>query len=448
MSTEKTPLFRDLNAEDPEPEVTEIESLCMNCHADGMTRLLLTKIPHYKEVVVMSFSCNECGYQNNELQSGGQVSARGIKLTLTVEEANDLNRQVVRSDYTSVKIVELDFEIPSKSQKGDVTTVEGVIDRAIAGLEQDQVQRRIDHPEVAKQLDDFIEKLRQLKRIDKPFTLVLEDISGNTHIENPNAPHIDPNCRIVYFNRTKENNHDLGLFSHDEINGKQDGLLHPIAEDEYPLEDFEAGDVMQFKTNCNNCGSPCDTNMKLTSIPHFKEVVIMATVCDYCGHRTNEVKSSGGIEETGLKVEITIKEKIDLSRDVLKSETCSLSIPELEFEVGSYALGGRFTTVEGIIMAVKEQLGDPQRSHMLGDSTDRDKAEKLECFLKKIDEIIECKRQVTLILDDPAGNSYIQSLGDDDAPDDRLKITRYERNFEQNEELGLNDMKVENYSED
>lgn len=120
----------------------------------------------------MSFSCNECGYQNNELQSGGQVSARGIKLTLTVEEANDLNRQVVRSDYTSVKIVELDFEIPSKSQKGDVTTVEGVIDRAIAGLEQDQVQRRIDHPEVAKQLDDFIEKLRQLKRIDTPFTLV------------------------------------------------------------------------------------------------------------------------------------------------------------------------------------------------------------------------------------------------------------------------------------
>lgn len=44
----------------------------------------------------------------------------------------------------------------------------------------------------------------------------------------------------------------------------------------------------------------------------------MATVCDYCGHRTNEVKSSGGIEETGLKVEIIIKEKIDLSRDVLK----------------------------------------------------------------------------------------------------------------------------------
>lgn len=28
------PLFRDLNPDDPEPEATEIESLCMNCHAN------------------------------------------------------------------------------------------------------------------------------------------------------------------------------------------------------------------------------------------------------------------------------------------------------------------------------------------------------------------------------------------------------------------------------
>lgn len=27
------PLFRDLNADDPDPEATELESLCMNCHA-------------------------------------------------------------------------------------------------------------------------------------------------------------------------------------------------------------------------------------------------------------------------------------------------------------------------------------------------------------------------------------------------------------------------------
>lgn len=34
MSEEKKPIFRELNADDPDPEATEIESLCMNCHAN------------------------------------------------------------------------------------------------------------------------------------------------------------------------------------------------------------------------------------------------------------------------------------------------------------------------------------------------------------------------------------------------------------------------------
>lgn len=54
----------------------------------------------------------------------------------------------------------------------------------------------------------------------------------------------------------------------------------------------------------------------------------------------------------------------------------------------------------------------------------------------------------TLILDDPAGNSFVQSLFDDYKDDKNLEISRYTRSFEQNEELGLNDMKVENYEED
>ena len=30
-----------------------------------------------------------------------------------------------------------------------------------------------------------------------------------------------------------------------------------------------------------------------SAIPHFKEVIVMATNCDACGERTNEVKSGG-----------------------------------------------------------------------------------------------------------------------------------------------------------
>lgn len=104
----------------------------------------------------------------------------------------------------------------------------------------------------------------------------------------------------------------------------------------------------------------------------------MATVCDYCGHKTNEVKSGGGMEDKGKKIVLKVTDSSDLSRDVLKvasffhfdkfptclykravsfqSETCSLTIPELELEMGCHALSGRFTTLEGLLRNVFEQV--------------------------------------------------------------------------------------------
>jgi len=53
----------------------------------------------------------------------------------------------------------------------------------------------------------------------------------------------------------------------------------------------------------------------------------------------------------------------------------------------------------------------------------------------------------TLILDDPLANSYLQNLYAPD-PDPNMTIEFYDRSWEQNEELGLNDIKVENYAAD
>lgn len=66
-------------------------------------------------------------------------------------------------------------------------------------------------------------------------------------------------------------------------------------------------------------------------------------------------------------------------------------------------------------------------------------------FVDELDNIVTGKKPVTLILDDPTGNSYVQSLSDDGTLDDKLKITKYTRSYEQDEELGINDMKTENY---
>lgn len=336
----------------------------------------------------MSFSCDHCGFANNEIQPGGEIAEKGCRVILHVKSVKDLNRRVVKSDNSSVRIEELDFEIPAKTQKGEVTTIEGIIDRAVRGLEQDQVLRRIQHPDAAQKIDEFIGELNQLKLVEKPFTLKLEDISGNCFIENPHAPHTDPSSTVQYFVRTTEQNHELGIFSQAELNdspkmsskaSESKSLLKPIEEGAWPLEELH-GEVLQFSTMCHKCGSACDTNMKLTSIPHFKDVVIMATVCDRCGYKTNEVKSGGGIELQGVRIEVHIKNKDDMSRDVLKSETCDLRIPELDCEVGCSALGGRFTTVEGILVAMKNQLAE--NSAMFHDSEDLEVKKQMERYFQ------------------------------------------------------------------
>ncbi|XP_006890869.1 PREDICTED: zinc finger protein ZPR1 [Elephantulus edwardii] len=421
-------LFRPISAEDEEQQPTEIESLCMNCYRNGMTRLLLTKVPFFREIIVSSFSCEHCGWNNTEIQSAGRIQDQGVRYTLTVRTQEDLNREVVKTDSATTRIPELDFEIPAFSQKGALTTVEGLISRAISGLEQDQPTRRASEETIAERIDEFIVKLKALKQVASPFTLIIDDPSGNSFVENPFAPQKDDALVITHYNRTSKQEEMLGLQAE--------------APEEKSQEEDLRNEVLQFNTNCPECNAPAQTNMKLVQIPHFKEVIIMATNCENCGHRTNEVKSGGAVEPLGTRITLHITDPSDMTRDLLKSETCSVEIPELEFELGMAVLGGKFTTLEGLLQDIRELV--TKNPFTLGDSSSPGQAEKLQEFTQKLDQIIEGNMKAHFIMDDPAGNSYLQNVY---APeeDPEMKVERYKRTFDQNEELGLNDMKTEGY---
>ncbi|XP_018535099.1 zinc finger protein ZPR1 [Lates calcarifer] len=429
-------VFKDISAEDDDWQPTEIESLCMNCYQNGMTRMLLTRIPFFKEIIVSSFSCGNCGWSNTEIQSAGRIQEQGVCYTLKVKTRQDLNREVVKADSATTRIPELDFEIPPFTQKGSLSTIEGLLDRAVAGLEQDQPVRRATDPEVAERIDEFIQKLRKLKDVENEFTLVIEDPAGNSFIENPLAPQKDEALTLSRFKRTVQQDMQLGLRADDDLDEE------PAGND---LETMR-NEVLVFNTNCPECNAPASTNMKLVQIPHFKEVVIMATNCDSCGHRTNEVKSGGATEEFGTKITLHITDTSDMTRDVLKSETCSVIIPELEFELGMAALGGKFTTLEGLLKDIKDLIVS-KNPFICGDSCVTDRVQKLSEFGEKIDKIIAGEMDVHVVLDDPAGNSYLQNVYAPD-PDPEMTAEKYTRSFEQNEDLGLNDMKTEGYQEE
>lgn len=453
---ELQPIYVDLASESDDPHVTVVASLCMSCDKMGTTRLLMTRIPHYKDVILTSFECDYCGNKNTGFQLG-QVQEQGVTYELYLENEDDLSRQVVRSGHATVSVPEVQLEIPGNTDKGEVTTVEGILRRTIEELNQDQSARRMEQREVADQIDDFIDKILGLLTLNEAFTLIVDDPSGNSFVENPLAPHVDPQLKKKVYKRTPEQNTQLGLSEDDVVEKKLDSVSEEIekkdtSKDEVltkkkDKEDAEniKDEVLVFSTLCDRCSVPTKTNMKIVKIPYFKEVIIMAMHCESCGHRTNEVKSGTGVSDLGKRITLKITDPTDLARDVLKSETCELSIPELDFCVGGGLIGGKFTTLEGLLMNIREDL--ESNPFLMGDSIEKNRKVLVDKLLDDLEMVIKGNLMVTFIMDDPAGNSYLQNVY---APDDdpEMTIEEYERTFEQNEELGLNDMKTENYTDD
>ena len=99
----------------------------------------------------------------------------------------------------------------------------------------------------------------------------------------------------------------------------------------------------------------------------------------------------------------------------------------MEIDTG-YSGSGRYTTVEGLIENIKDDL--MKNPFIDGDSAANNVRAKVVKVVEQLNNVIG----LTLSLDDPCGNSYVESA---------TNVEYYERTFEQNEQLGLNDIKTD-----
>jgi zinc finger protein len=78
----------------------------------------------------------------------------------------------------------------------------------------------------------------------------------------------------------------------------------------------------------------------------------------------------------------------------------------------------------------------------VGDSAEVDQKSNFEKFLDTLQNVKDGKvLPFTMIFDDPMSSCFIQNPNHPE-PDPLVKVTVYERTFEQNEDLGINDMVV------
>ncbi|KAK9159614.1 hypothetical protein Syun_005955 [Stephania yunnanensis] len=441
------------------PPLHQIESLCMRCGENGITRLLLTRIPHFREIVLMAFECPHCNERNNEVQFAGELQPRGCCCTLKVPVGDQemLNRQVVKSESASIKIPELDFEIPPEAQRGTLSTVEGILVRAADELQALQDERKKVDPHTAEALDHFLLKLKSCAVGDAPFTFILDDPAGNSFIENLFAPALDPSLIIKFYERTPEQTASLGFLvdSSSREPASQSGTqevpeereLVPAGGNGAPhgsvgatachraiaqgnTEEFAntlfrysaPEEVMTFPSTCGACAA--------------RYVIVMASSCDACGYRNSELKAGGEVPVKGKRIIVHVQSKEDLNRD---SDHASVKIPEIDLELTSGTLGGLVTTVEGLITKISENL-DRVHGFEFGDSIEGWKKSKWQDFKSRLNKLLSVEEPWTLVLDDGLARSFVSPITDAIEDDRQLIFEEYKRSWEQDEELGLNDI--------
>lgn len=141
-----------------------------------------------------------------------------------------------------------------------------------------------------------------------------------------------------------------------EITAQYMDFTKPIDQQVLGDEEDVNKSVMRFMTDCYSCGSQGFTQMCISSIPFFKEIIIMAFSCDKCGYKSTEIKTGGGIGPKARRITFNFQKEEDLNRDCFKSDTTRLEIPELELVLESGTLGSMYTTVEGLLMKIHDQL--------------------------------------------------------------------------------------------
>ncbi len=476
-----------------------IESLCMNCHENGMTRLLFTEIPFFRQVIIMSFRCPHCGVSNNEMQPGSAVQPLGSTYRVTLRGAEGLQRQVVKSDAATFRVEELEFEIPHG--KGVLTTVEGLLMSALDELRDSQEARRAHDPALADQVEAFVARLAlAVAGASLPLTIVLDDPSGNSWVENPVAPKADPDMEFHQYKRTEEQQQRLGLqketyeLDEDGQAGEQEPAPQAEAQAEAQAESEAAKEarraeiaktfkvkpgarmghegaghaghelredstmmekeVFTLPSNCPACGVEGLSKTCVTDIPFFREIVIMAFDCLECGYKTNEIKGGGAIPAQGRIITLKVLRKTgapdcewaqDMKRDVVKSNSAGVMIPELELEIEAGSLGGLYTTVEGLLTLARDTLFEGSAGDFArGDSAPGGRKSKFQLFEQRFRSVVDGEIDFSLVIKDPLAASFIYSPTAPE-PEPRLVMADYPRSFDEDEELGLNDMNTDSY---
>ena len=152
---------------------------------------------------------------------------------------------------------------------------------------------------------------------------------------------------------------------------------------------------------CPCCGRKIEIITKTYKVPYFNEILLISFVCE-CGFRHAETIATKIEEPVRFKIKIN-KDNLDVK--IVRSNSGAIKIPELGINIEPGPASQAFiTNLEGILHRVKDVVESVLKL------CESKKAEsRCKSILKRIKNTMEGKDELTLILEDPFGNSLIAS---------------------------------------
>jgi zinc finger protein len=149
---------------------------------------------------------------------------------------------------------------------------------------------------------------------------------------------------------------------------------------------------------CPCCNSEIEYLYKTENIPFFSDILIISAVCPACGYKfvdTQLLKHGDPARYT-----VSVESEQDLAIRVVRSMSASLEIPELGVRIDpGPACEGFISNVEGVLDRIGTVVEGAARN-----GTDDEKV-SAATLLANIARVKAGQFPVTLILEDPSGNS-------------------------------------------
>ena len=139
---------------------------------------------------------------------------------------------------------------------------------------------------------------------------------------------------------------------------------------------------------------------RVEKIPYFGEIMESILICDSCGYRSTDIICLEQKEPTRYIIEVKDK---TLNARVVKSQSATIRIPELGLKVEP---GPRSTGYISNIEGVVERFETAVRTaiNLFEEEESREKASEI---LEMLQEVRKGERSVTVILEDPFGQSFL-----------------------------------------